>query len=130
MSVCFSPKGGCTEAIVKELDEAKASILVQAYSFTSAPIAKGLVAAHERGVKVEVILDKSNLTEKYTNAPFLEKSGIPIKIDSAHAFAHNKAMIIDGGEWYLGPSTLPRLPKRKTLRTSLSLGITSWVGST
>jgi phosphatidylserine/phosphatidylglycerophosphate/cardiolipin synthase-like enzyme len=96
LSVYFSPKGGATEATVQELDNAKTSILVQAYSFTSAPIAKALVAAHQRGVKVEVILDKSHLTEQYTVAPFLAKSGIRVKIDSAHAIAHNKIMIIDG----------------------------------
>ena len=96
LSVCFSPKGGCTEAIVQELDRAKASILAQAYSFTSAPIAKALVAAHERGVRVEILLDKSNLTSQYTSGPFVAKAGIPTKIDSAHDIAHNKIMIIDG----------------------------------
>ena len=40
IEVYFSPKGGCTEAVVKELAAAKSTILVQAYSFTSAPIAK------------------------------------------------------------------------------------------
>ena len=54
-----SRNGGCTEAIVKEITNAKSEILVQAYSFTSAPIAKALVDAHKRGVKVEAILDKS-----------------------------------------------------------------------
>ena len=73
LSVYFSPKGGATEAIVQQLDKAKTSILVQAYSFTSAPIAKALVAAHERRVKVEILLDKSHLTERYTNAPFFGK---------------------------------------------------------
>ncbi len=93
---CFSPKGGCTDAIVQELDKAKTSVLVQAYSFTSAPIAKALVAAHERGVKVEIILDKSNLTAQYTSGPYVAKAGIPVKIDSAHEIAHNKVMIVDG----------------------------------
>ena len=46
IEVFFSPKGGCTEAVVKELAVAKSTILVQAYSFTSAPIAKALVDAH------------------------------------------------------------------------------------
>lgn len=54
IQVYFSPKGGCTEAVVKELDAAKETVLVQAYSFTSAPIANALLAAHKRGVKVEV----------------------------------------------------------------------------
>ena len=52
IEVYFSPKGGCTEAVVKELDAAKSTVLVQAYSFTSVPIAKALVDAHKRGVKI------------------------------------------------------------------------------
>jgi hypothetical protein len=35
-NVCFSPYGGCTEAIVNQIDNAKSEILIQAYSFTSA----------------------------------------------------------------------------------------------
>ena len=96
ISVYFSPKGGCTEAIVKALDKAKSSILVQAYSFTSDPIAKALLNTHKRGVKIEVILDKSRRTQKYSEADFLIHMGIPTKIDAAHPIAHNKVMIIDG----------------------------------
>ncbi|HEX9920603.1 MAG TPA: phospholipase D family protein, partial [Candidatus Methylomirabilis sp.] len=33
--VYFSPHGGCTEAIVKEIGRAQSEILVQAYSFSS-----------------------------------------------------------------------------------------------
>ncbi len=94
--VYFSPKGGCTEAIVKELSQAKTSVLVQAYSFTSAPIAKALLDTHKRGVKVQVVLDKSQRTEKYSSATFLTNQGIPVKIDAMHAIAHSKVMVIDG----------------------------------
>jgi len=90
------PKGGCTEAIIRELGKAKINILVQGYSFTSAPIAKALLDAHKKGVKVGVILDKSQRTDKYSSATFFSNNGIPVKIDSAHAIAHNKVMIIDG----------------------------------
>lgn len=93
--VYFSPDGGCTEAINKVLDQARQEILVQAYSFTSAPIAKALLEAHKRGVKVQVILDKSQKTQKYSSATFLTNSGIPTYIDAKHAIAHNKIMIID-----------------------------------
>ena len=93
--VCFSPRGGCTESIVSQIDKAKSEILVQAYSFTSAPIAKALVNAHKRGVKVEAILDKSQKSERYTSATFVSNAGIPTYIDSKHAIAHNKIMIID-----------------------------------
>lgn len=95
MQVFFSPKGGCTEAVVASLDKATNSVLVQAYSF-SGPIAKALVDAHKRGIKVEVILDKSQRTEKYSSADFVAHAGIPTFIDAQHAIAHNKIMVIDG----------------------------------
>jgi phosphatidylserine/phosphatidylglycerophosphate/cardiolipin synthase-like enzyme len=96
IEVYFSPKGGCAEAVVQQLQRAGKTVLVQAYSFTSAPIAEALVAAHKRGVEVRAILDKSQMTEKYSEADFLSHAGIPTQIDARHAIAHNKIMIIDG----------------------------------
>ena len=93
--VYFSPNGGATTGIVETLDRAGESILVQAYSFTSAPISEALVRAHKRGVAVQVILDRSQRTEKYSAADFLANSGIITRIDAAHAIAHDKVMIID-----------------------------------
>ena len=92
----FSPNGGCTQAVVDALGSAKKSVLVQAYSFTSAPIARALVDAKRRGVYVQVILDKSQRTERYTSATFLANEGVPTYIDPVHKIAHNKIMIIDG----------------------------------
>lgn len=97
VTVFFSPKGGCTGAVVDALGRAKSSVLVQAYSFTNAAIARALVDAHRRGVKVQMILDKSQVTtEKYSEADFTTHAGIPTWIDSAHSIAHNKVMVIDG----------------------------------
>ena len=93
--VYFSPNGGCTAAVVREIDAARESIEVQAYSFTSAPIASALAQANERGVRVQVILDKSNRTARYSGADYLVHHGIPTRIDAAHAIAHNKVLIID-----------------------------------
>ena len=70
-------------------------MLVQAYSFTSTPIAKALLDARKRGVKITVILDKSQKTARYSSADFLRNSGIATYIDGKHAIAHNKIMIID-----------------------------------
>jgi phosphatidylserine/phosphatidylglycerophosphate/cardiolipin synthase-like enzyme len=76
--------------------DAKRTILVQAYSFTSAPIAKALLDAHKRGVRVQAILDKSQRTEKYSSADFLANQGMSTMIDANHAIAHNKVIVIDG----------------------------------
>ena len=93
--VYFSPHGGCTEAVVDALNHAKSEVLIQAYSFTSKNIAKALLEAHKRGVHVEIILDKSNRSKKYSAGDFTAHMGIPTYIDSAHTIAHNKVMIID-----------------------------------
>ena len=95
-AVYFSPKGGCTEEVVSEIQNARQNILVQAYSFTSEPIAQALIEAHRRGVQVEVILDKSQRTDRRSTAGLLAHAGVPVNIDAAHAIAHNKVMVIDG----------------------------------
>jgi len=96
IQVYFSPKGGCTEAIVDAIKSAKKTIHVQAYSFTSAPIAEALHDAHRSGVAVQVILDKSQMTERYTSATFLHNAKVPVFIDRKHSIAHNKIIILDG----------------------------------
>jgi phosphatidylserine/phosphatidylglycerophosphate/cardiolipin synthase-like enzyme len=95
VEVYFSPHGGATEAVVNALEHATNSVLVQAFSFTSAPIARALIDARRRGVKVQVLLDKSQRTEKYSEADFLKHEGVPPMIDGQHAIAHNKIMVLD-----------------------------------
>jgi PLD-like domain len=90
-----SPKGGCTDAAVWEIRRARKEVLVQAYSFTSKPIADALIEAKGRGVHIEIILDRSNEQETYTELGHLIDHGLAPHIDSQHAIAHNKIMIID-----------------------------------
>ncbi len=91
----FSPDGGITDAIVREIRNAQYNIHVQAYSFTSARIAGALAAATAKGIHVYVILDKSNVTAKYSVTDYFRHHEIIPLIDSRHAIAHNKIIIID-----------------------------------
>lgn len=93
--LCFTPGEDCADKIVNEINNAKSDIYIQAYSFTSTPIAKALVDAFKRGITVEVILDKSQRSERYTSASFIANARIPTYIDDKHAIAHNKVIIID-----------------------------------
>ncbi|MDH7569742.1 MAG: phospholipase D family protein [Armatimonadota bacterium] len=96
VTVYFSPRGGATAAVVDALNEARKEVLVQAYSLTSKPIAKALKGAHRRGVRVKLLLDKSNETQSSSAAGELCNAGIETRIDDRHAAAHNKVIIIDG----------------------------------
>jgi len=95
VSVYFSPRGGCTEAVVGAIDAARTEVLVSSYSFTSAPIASALKRAHDRGIRVLVILDKSQQTERYSGLTYLVRAGIPVWVDSSHPIAHNKLVLVD-----------------------------------
>ena len=91
----FSPKGGCTEAVVAEIRAARSEVLVMAYSFSCPDIAGALIAAAARRVRVVVLLDRSNEAETYSELGDLEEHGLEVWIDACHAIAHNKVIVID-----------------------------------
>jgi phosphatidylserine/phosphatidylglycerophosphate/cardiolipin synthase-like enzyme len=83
----FSKKGGCN--------------VRRTYSFTSVPILPALKRAHDRGVDVEVIVDKTSARpsksgSRYSAATYLSNTGVPVWVDTKVAIAHNKVMVIDG----------------------------------
>jgi phosphatidylserine/phosphatidylglycerophosphate/cardiolipin synthase-like enzyme len=108
IKVYFSPHGGCTEAVVRSINGAKNQVLVEAYSFTSEPIAMALIAAEKRGVDVEVILDKSQEQARGSEADLISESGIPTFVDSAYRIAHDKVMVIDGNKVITGSFNFTR----------------------
>ncbi len=106
--VYFSPNGGCTKAIVSEIDQAKSDVLVQAYSFTSKAIARALVNAHARGVEVQIIVDKKQIYARGSVAEYEWRSGVPVYVDHYHNAAHNKVMIIDSSTVITGSFNFTR----------------------
>src|SRR5882724_11483634 len=94
--VFFSPNGGTQAEIVKQISQSKTSVWVQAYSFTAMPIEAELESAKKRGEDVRVILDRSWQNQSPKVEAQLVSAAIPVLIDSRHAIAHNKIIIIDG----------------------------------
>src|ERR1041385_1994566 len=119
LAVYFSPGGRPTEAIVEALNQAKQAVLVQAYSFTSAPIAEALVKANRHGARVQVILDSSQAADKYSSADFLAHMGIRCYIDADHAIAHNKVMVIDGTTVITGSFNFTKAAEEKNAENLL-----------
>lgn len=97
LEVAFSPSGGATNLVVKAIGSAKQSILVAAYSFTSRPIAKALIQAHQAGVDVKVVVDHSQISKtSHSVVGALVLAKIPLRVDIIHAIQHDKYMVIDG----------------------------------
>ena len=93
--IYFSPNGGCTDAVLKWIRKANSEILIQAYSLQTPSITQALIEAYKRGVKIRVILDKSERSEGLTPSAMMANAGIPVYLDGIHAVANNRIIIVD-----------------------------------
>lgn len=118
--LCFTPAQNCTSLIVNAINQAKTQILVQAYSFTSVPIARALINAHRKGIEVKVILDKSQYRPHgFSAAKFLIDYQIPTFIDYQFNIAHNKVIIIDNQTVVTGSFNFTRAAQERNLENVL-----------
>lgn len=95
ITTCFSPQQNCSKSLIEEIENAKKSIYVQAYSFTNHDIAMALIEAKGRGVDVQVYVDKGRYSEPHSKVSMLTDRDIPVIIQQSRGLAHNKIMIID-----------------------------------
>lgn len=95
LGVYFTPPAGAAAAIVQAIDASEREVLLQAYGFTHNAIAQALVRAHQRGVAVQVLLDKKSKTSNHYVIDVLMQDQIDVRHDGKHAIAHNKVMVID-----------------------------------
>lgn len=100
LEVAFSPNGGGEQLVIKVIDSARSEIKVLAYSFTSAPIVRALLAARKRGVSVVIVADeKSNLSEGGGNQKALAalsalaNAGADVRTSNAYAISHDKVIV-------------------------------------
>ena len=95
IDLCFTPPSNCANLITNVINQAKNTIHMQAYGLTHPEIINSLIKANERGVKVRVLLDRSNLTQKYSKIEELKQAGIEVGVDMVSGIAHNKIIIVD-----------------------------------
>jgi phosphatidylserine/phosphatidylglycerophosphate/cardiolipin synthase-like enzyme len=98
VQLLFTPEDYATGVIVQAIERAQKQVLVQAYSFTSREIAHALISARQRGVDVQLLADAEQM-ERMNNSKVatVAAGGVPTFVDSQHASAHNKVMVIDAG---------------------------------
>ena len=118
-SVCFTPDENCTQLILDAIESSVSDIKIQAYSFTSRSIENALSSAKERGVKVQVILDKSILSNPGNAAEFFVKHHIPVWIDYHVGIAHNKVMFLDEARVITGSFNFTRAAQMRNAENLL-----------
>ncbi len=97
----FTPWDDAEAAVLRVLHEARKTIYVQAYLFTSRPLARALIEAKNRGVAVDVLSDREMLVKDEagrSQIPHLAESGIPVWLEVRYVAAHNKIILVDPEE--------------------------------
>ena len=99
----FSPKGGIEQQILTSIGGAVGTIEMAAYAFTNVNIANALLDATKRGVKVALVMDRSETKGPQASLhDELEKAGTAIRLISPPGgIMHDKFIIVDGKnvEW-------------------------------
>lgn len=95
VSSYFSPRRGAADTVVGFIDRCKETIDVAVYAITHDDISSALVRAHQRGVRIRVILDDLQAGNKYSDDEHLVESGISLIRAKQSGCMHNKFIIGD-----------------------------------
>lgn len=95
IQTAFSPSPRSTQLVVSTIEHAKHTVRLAGYSFTSQAIADALIAAHQEGRDVMVVVDKSQMHERHTVIGQLAAAGVPVRVNWHYAIMHNKFIVAD-----------------------------------
>jgi phosphatidylserine/phosphatidylglycerophosphate/cardiolipin synthase-like enzyme len=91
----FSPNGGCSAELKRQIAAATSEIRCQLYELTSDDLAAALIAAKVRGVDVRIIVDKSNAAAAHDRSRLCSAAGVAVYWDGAEKIMHDKCMVVD-----------------------------------
>jgi phosphatidylserine/phosphatidylglycerophosphate/cardiolipin synthase-like enzyme len=92
--------GGPDGPLAASIDSARLTVDVAIYSMSLRTIRDALIRAHERGVQVRVVMESDNLDGSSPQA--LIDAGIPVLGDRREGLMHDKFVVIDRAEVWLG----------------------------
>jgi phosphatidylserine/phosphatidylglycerophosphate/cardiolipin synthase-like enzyme len=94
----FSPEGSALRLVLQTVSEARESVRLMGYSFTSPEVARALVQAKRNGIDVRVVLDEHGNQGAASVAAMntLVNAGIPVRTVSQFKIMHDKVIVVDG----------------------------------
>ncbi len=91
----FESEGNVRARLLKLIENSQASIRFMAFVFTDDALADALIAAHERGVVVQGVLEGRNLDIAGSDFDRLQGAGVTVLPDGNPYAMHHKVMIFD-----------------------------------
>ncbi|KAF9173121.1 hypothetical protein BGX21_003714 [Mortierella sp. AD011] len=96
VSPVFFPSEDSFHHLINTLDNAKSSLDICVYSITDDHLAKAIIRAHERGVRVRIISDDEKADDLGSDAKRLaEHDQIPVRLDGSPSYMHHKYAVVD-----------------------------------
>ena len=92
--------GGSDAPLVEAINQARLSVDVAVYSLNLYSVRKALIDAHQRGVTVRVVIESDNMDTSAVDA--IIEAGIPVLGDRRQGLMHNKFVVIDHSDVWLG----------------------------
>ena len=92
--------GGIDQPLADAIDSAKLSVDIAIYSLSLNSIRDALLRAYDRGVQVRMVMESENLER--SDPQRLKDAGIPMLGDRREGLMHNKFVVIDGSEVWVG----------------------------
>lgn len=93
--VYFSPSADCEEKIIDRINKTQKKLYIAVYSLTSVPLTNAILNAHQRGIDVKILTDRTQAGTKNSKVRFLNQKGLNIKVHSRHNIMHDKIAIFD-----------------------------------
>lgn len=92
--------GGVDGPLVQAIDDARLSIDVAAYSLSLNNVRSSLINAHQRGVTVRMVMESTNMDN--SDPQRIIEAGIPVVGDNRDGLMHDKFIVIDRSEVWMG----------------------------
>jgi len=92
--------GGPDGPLAAAIDSARLSVDVAVYSLSLNSIRDALLRAHDRGVRVRMVMESDNMER--SDPQKIKDAGIPILGDRRQGLMHDKFVVIDNFEVWLG----------------------------
>ena len=109
----FTPSLDCENQIINLINNSENSIDVAVYAINNNAIVSALKKAHKKGVKIRILTDRVQATQKNSKVKELEDAKIPLIRHRKYKVQHDKFAIFDGKKAVTGSYNWTNSASRK-----------------
>ncbi len=95
-SAHFSPGDDCRRKLLDLCVGARQQIDISVFTISDDRLTDAIVAAHRRGVKIQIISDNDKALDEGSDVDYLIAQGIDVRMDDTPNHMHHKFALIDG----------------------------------